>query len=272
MMPTPGTMGTGPPGGWTPGGYGGGFPVRQPFHAMGAHDPMNRGDRFTDFESRVAQQAEFKFDGKSGGPAWRKRVKNYVVGRNAMVAPLLNYAETRSNTAITQAEIAAWSNDQCDALDLSRRIWTFLGLCLSGDADDAYNLVETCNGVDAWRAVQSVIYRGSEMRRLGLETKVREPKAARDLVGVRKCLQDWESDYKEYLEVDGTRMSERDRKTYLLKILPKDMRENLILNTSQFEQYLDFKNFVLNRTDEMIHLRGGSTGGHHGANLAAPNG
>ena len=87
----------------------------------------------------------------------RKRVKNYMLGRNPNVGPMANFAETRSNLVIATAEIATWSNARCDALELSRKIWTFLGLCLTSEADDAYNLVESCNGVDARRAMQSVI-------------------------------------------------------------------------------------------------------------------
>ena len=222
-----------------------------------------------DFESRVTQQPEFKYDGKSGGPAWCKKVKNYLCGRNEHVESLLTFAEKRGLTEITNAEVASWATPACDTVTLSRRVWTFLGLCVSGDADEAYNLCPSGNGFDVWRALQHVVFRGSEMRRLNLENRVRDPKAARDLGQIRSCVQTWATDYKEFKDLGGTALSERDRKTYLLKILPKDLRENLILNTSQFEMYVDFKHFVLNRSDEMVHLRGGS--GNIGAHVADVN-
>jgi len=217
-----------------------------------------------DFESRVTQQPEFKYDGKSGGPAWCKKVKNYLCGRNEHVEALLTFAEKRGLTEITNAEVASWATPACDTVTLSRRVWTFLGLCVSGDADEAYNLCPSGNGLDVWRALQHVVFRGSEMRRMNLENRVRDPKTARDLGQIRSCVQSWETDYKEFKDLGGTPLSERDRKTYLLKILPAGLRENLILNTGQYDQYVDFKHFVLNRSDEMVHLRGGpgSTGAH----------
>ena len=70
---------------------------------------------------------------------------------------LLPWAESAQAQTITEAHITAVaSSDVCldnDPQRLSRELWGYLNLALTGNAKLAFKNVEKGNGFDAWRRV-----------------------------------------------------------------------------------------------------------------------
>ena len=80
-----------------------------------------------------------------------------VISKAFEMSKLLPWAESAQGATITEAHVAYLaSSDECmdnDPQRLSRDLWGYLNLALTGKAKDAFKNVEKGNGFDAWRTL-----------------------------------------------------------------------------------------------------------------------
>ena len=98
------------------------------------------------FEEKVTEKQEFKYNGKEHGMTWRNEVKNYLIGRCPDCLYLLEAAERTGKNVIEPRSFIGFVMQlypgvrlELDLAVVSGHRWTFLGLCLGGEAKSVHN-------------------------------------------------------------------------------------------------------------------------------------
>ena len=227
----------GPPGGHdgAPHNYGDGHGARGNYGD--GHGAMNMEKIFDD---KVALSSEYSHAGGSHGDLWRVRVQNYWISKLPELMPVLDWVEQREAERddllelpelFVQAAQQGWRARWRRGFDLSRAnelIWGFLNMALKGEAHRGFELAPRLNGLEGWRLAVRSIQRGRVNRLAELRKVVRNPPGITKLEEVENGIIRFENTLREYEACGGTKMSETDKKTDLLDMLPGDIRENLI--------------------------------------------
>jgi len=219
------------------------------------------------FDKQVARSDPYQTDGITGCHAWVKRTKNHLIGCIGDLEPLLQWAEQQGIRPITTSTIIEMASQHRlihDPLETSAYLWSWLGqCCIAGKSSETtYNLGERRNGFDAWRRLSLLVRDASSLSKLELlKDKSRNPTAAK-LPDLRVAFDGWETDLREYLDMGGDVPSDREKRMCLLKIVPMDYREGFLTRMHDIETFEAYRNFILNRADELIYIRGGKSGAH----------
>ena len=81
---------------------------------------------------------------------------------------------------------------------MSRDLWGYLNLCLTGSEKVAFDNVDPGNGFDAWRRVVVPILLRSKAQLHRMHKEVHSPSASRRLGDVMNDLDQWESKLNKY--------------------------------------------------------------------------
>ena len=134
------------------------------------------------FDDKVANSAEYKFNGTKDGVAWKIKMERYFITRAPVLQKILEFAELEDMNVISvdrfrQAVGHHLTEEQL--LNVNVSLWGFLGQCLTGSAETLFDGAETLNGIDAWRRIIRHIDHGREIH---LEVLRREMKTLRTRV------------------------------------------------------------------------------------------
>merc|ERR1711884_473843 len=105
-------------------------------------------------------------------------------------------------------------------------MWTFLSLCVTGEAENTFKGTDQLHGLDAWRRLVRQIDRGRSTRREHLRREVKDlyRKHIRALDQVESSIVAFDNLIQEYHEHDGPLPSEFERKSDLHNILPSKLK------------------------------------------------
>ena len=126
------------------------------------------------FDGQLTTNELYKWDGSDkGADGWRRRVRDYVIGRCYLLKPIMDWAETMEYSMCTDemimAKYAECMNDVGeDIFVLARHLWSWLRMCLSGTALSAFRVAPEFNGLDAWRMVTGEVNKGRAGRIIAL--------------------------------------------------------------------------------------------------------
>ena len=150
------------------------------------------------FEDKVAISSDMKYtdDNKR---EWLKTIANYLISKAYEMKYFLPWAESAQSQVITEDHVEALRDSgfcsDNEPSKLSRDLWGYLNLCLTGDKDkkDAFNNVDPGNGFEAWRQVVVPIAPRSEAKLHGMHRRVNNPPPVSKLSDMESAIVRWES-------------------------------------------------------------------------------
>ena len=191
------------------------------------------------FDDKVALDMTYHWDGVKGGAAWREKVRGYIIGCCPPLKPLLDWAESRDCTPISVGDVdvvcmqQAWLVGE-DPMVVSGHVWRFLKMITDGEAKKVFIAAEPeLHGLEGWRALTWEVTRGRQSRMTALGDQMRSPAAVRSYQDVSAAIASFDAILDEYALCGGTIPPPLELKQSLLKALPQDLRENLILKASE---------------------------------------
>ena len=117
---------------------------------------------------------------------------------------------------------------------LSHHVWGFLQHCLTGAARQTFKNTSRRDGLNVWRQLVLEVNSQTACRRLMLRDRVQMQVQVQSVMQLRASVGNWESTYNEYLEAGGEKMVFEDRRGQYLRILPKELREEVFRELSDF--------------------------------------
>ena len=124
--------------------------------------------------------------------------------------------------------------DPRDTIALSRHLWGFLNVSLSGDAWETFGNVPKGEGLEAWRRVLVDITQKTRSEILDLERAVMHPHQCTTVEQVPMALERWQTAVRAYLDAGGEPLNDERRKGSISKILPWRVQEKVL---GDFDEY-----------------------------------
>ena len=217
------------------------------------------------FDDKIALDNKYQYSGsKDHGPQWRERVRGFFISKSPILHRLLPWAEAQDQRTITTEMISTViagraSREDIEMLNIS--VWGFLRTCVTGTAETVHGSGEAMNGLEAWRRLIRHIDWGASIHLEELRTAVRHItlKPIRKLEEVAVGVLEFERAHKKYKDAGGALPQEQEMKSDLLAILPPEMREHLLLrSTDEQITFIQFKDFIVTQSARIMVARGKS--------------
>ena len=213
------------------------------------------------FDEKLALQDEYRFNGSKGGLAWKGKTERYFIGRAPILKDILDWAEGCDLDVITveklQQAVGVHLTEE-QVLTLNAAIWGFLSGAVSGTAEIIFKRAATLNGIDAWRRLTHYVEHGKEIRleNLRREVKMLHTKPITSLDRVEEGVAEWENTMNEYALAGGTPFTDAERKADLLAVLPAELRELMLWNSTKAEIDFDaFRDHVITQSSKILMNR-----------------
>ena len=194
------------------------------------------------------------FDGDERAWAeWALRFRALVREANDAIFDAIVWAECCGETDILQADLLTVDPQQGPKIAVM--IYNRLVLHLKGDAFTVHQGVAAENGLEVWRRLVQRFAPTSPMRGLQLMLRVVAPSPATGEDDVPVAIGRWERDVtaleRDYKEV----LSDRMRVGILVKMIPRDLQEAVILQFDNKQAYKTVKDRVVMLSDARRRLR-----------------
>ena len=182
------------------------------------------GDRKPAFEDKVAVSATGQYN-EADRQAWVKTTSNYFVSKAFEMASFLPRAESAQSQQISHAHVHALQESGCmcgvEPLQLSKDLWGYLNLALTGKQKLAFNNVPQGSGFETWRRLVVPIAPRSDARLNDMQSDVNVPPKSKRLADVMDDIDTWEGQLLEYYKLGGDHMSDRTKIIIYLRMLPQ---------------------------------------------------
>jgi hypothetical protein len=132
---------------------------------------------------------------------------------------------------------------------ISHHLWGFFQHGLHDDARRTFKGEKRQDGFNIWRILTLEINSQTDCRRHGIRTRVQNPPQAADNQSLKKALASWQETYNEYIDAGGPPMDFEERRTQLLKILPKTLRLELFKNLRDYTSIPQIKEWIRLETE-----------------------
>ena len=124
------------------------------------------------FEDKVAVSSADQYS-NSDSQGWIRTTANYLVSKAHEMALFLPWAESAQSQQITMAHVNALGDCgvmcSVEPLQLSRDLWGYLNLALTGKQKMAFNNCPQGNGFEAWRRIVVPMAPRSDARLHGMQ-------------------------------------------------------------------------------------------------------
>ena len=104
--------------------------------------------------------------------------------------------------------------DPQDSIALSKHLWGFLNISLSGDAWETFGNVGKGEGLEAWRKVLEEVTQKTRVEVLDLEKAVMHPNSCSTPEQVPMALERWQTAVQAYLDAGGEPLTDDRRKEH----------------------------------------------------------
>ena len=217
------------------------------------------------FDDKVASSKTFEYSGGDGaaGEKWRKVTRGYFIQKCPDLLPVLNWAESLDDEEVTREAVTAKQMDlewmiELDVFELSRAVWGFLNICLSGAARDIFDDADLGDGLNAWRLLVYEFRSSAYVRTTQLRNAVKNVPKCTGLEQVSEHISRMERNIRDYVAIAGIERqpSPHDMKQDLLDSLPQEIREQLQWRITHTESYTAFRNFVKSTSYAILQQRG----------------
>ena len=212
------------------------------------------------FDDKMTTQEEYRFNGVKGGIAWKGKVERHFISRAPILRQILEWAEKEELETITpekfqEAVGMALMHEQVQMVNAA--IWGFLSGAISGVAEDIFKNADMLNGLDAWRRITRYIDHGRGIRRetLRREIKMLHTRPIKALENVEHGVAEFENLFAEYARAGGSAPTDQEQKDDLLHILPAELREALLWNTSDCRSFHEFRDMVITQAGKILMNR-----------------
>ena len=184
-----------------------------------------------------------------------------MISKSPILHQMLPWAEGHDQTVISGAMTMAAVGGRTPAGEmtlLSIALWGFLGTCCTSTAETIHGSGEKLNGFEGWRRLCRHIDMGASIHLEELRSAVRhvvlEP--IRRLEDVAVGVIEFEQTFWRYREAGGMMPPEAELKSDLLAILPAEIREHLLIRSTDIGvSFLQFKDFVVSQTSRILVAR-----------------
>jgi len=212
------------------------------------------------FDQKISMTSDYSFNGLKGGLNWKGKVERYFISRIPVLMNILEWAEKEELYEITQAKFEEATRGtlfpaQVQAINAA--MWGFLSGAVSGTAETMFKGAAKLNGLDAWRRLVRYIDHGRAMRleTLRREVKMIHLKPIASLEKVEEGVAEFENVLNEYVQVGGTPVSNDEKKSDLLAVLPAELRETLLWRATDPGSFEGFRDMVLTQCGKVLMNR-----------------
>ena len=143
---------------------------------------------------------------------------------------LLLWIERHSDDAITDVECSSVMSscelmiNHMDLLEASHQMWSYPHLnSVGAEVIEGFRSVELLSGAEAWRRIVAPIVKHSGPKRTALRNRVWKPKQVSKVAGFTGCLEQWETDMRNFIAASGEPMSNPSKMDTIIQVLPSDM-------------------------------------------------
>jgi hypothetical protein len=160
---------------------------------------------------------------------------------------MLDWAERRDHVPILENEVNALAQGWIMAEDpkvLNTHLWKFIKMTAKGEAMKIVKSIGMGHGLEVWRALIWEINKGRAGRAAMLAERIRNPAAIKSYQAVSAAIAEMDSIIQDHEGADGRKFDESELKQFLLRALPQDLRESLILKATEPDSYMAFKQQV----------------------------
>ena len=127
----------------------------------------------------------------------------------------ITYATVRANPCMLDL----------DPVKVAKQLWALLSTITraSNDMTLVFKNVERHKGAEAYRRLVEPIYASQEERRAEYQKRSLQPRKAKQVGEIGRCIEEWETDYRHFLENGGLAVSDESRRNLLIEILQADV-------------------------------------------------
>ncbi len=230
-----------------------------PLELRGPFGALNFKERAL-FDEKISMTGDYSFNGLKGGINWKGKVERYFISRIPVLMNVLEWAEKEELYEITPAKFEEATRGTLDSTQvqaINAAMWGFLSGAVSGTAETMFKGAAKLNGLDAWRRLVRYIDHGRAMRleTLRREVKMIHLKPIASLEKVEEGVAEFENVLNEYVQVGGTPISNDEKKSDLLAVLPAELRETLLWRATDAGSFEDFRDMVLTQCGKILMNR-----------------
>ena len=196
--------------------------------------------------------------------------RNYMVSCAYELKDMLSWAEAHQHIEISEWAVANLAN--CDNMrdiehvKLSREVWGFLNLSISGDraaeAKMVFNNTPMLQGLEAWRRIVVPLKPRTLARKHELYGKVHTPLRSKRFGDVMMNLETWDRDVRTYYECGGTILADDEIKLIAMKSMPPTTPPDMLLALNKSLTYESLKADIREQVEFLGAMSGASGTAH----------
>ena len=136
---------------------------------------------------------------------------------------------------------------------------------MAAKAREIFCNVPDSQGLEVWKRIHRHVYSTTERRQDELYHAIHNPKVAHSPQEVSAVLEDWDTNQRLFKELGGIPLREDELEHLVLKIVPANIRDDLIFKLREFRSWQQVKDHIReNARLLMVYGKGASV------NLAVP--
>ena len=203
----------------------------------------NIGENKSVFEDKVAVSPVGQYT-EADKQGWVRTTANYLVSKAFEMAALLLWAESAQAHPISHEHVHALGEcgfmSSVGPIQLSRDLWGYLNLALTGKQKQAFNNSPQGHGFEAWRRLVVLIMPRSEACLRDVQWQDKCPPKSKKLSDVVKDTDQWEAQLFNDYKRGGDHMFERTQ-IVCLRMLPARTPSSLKIALKGISEFEIFK-------------------------------
>ena len=165
-----------------------------------------------------------------------------------VVKDLLDWAERSGKIPLTEEAVRNLApHMEEDPMVVNHLLWAFFQSNLVGAAKEIFDNVSEFQGLEVWRRLCDKINVFGENRRDELYEKVRHPRGTNKFEEVGRVIEEWDTSQRLFVMAGGSLLPDDDRSRILRRIVPVQIRDQLILQMGSHQTWESLKNYVLEK-------------------------
>ena len=210
-------------------------------------------------------ESKNQYDGnEKSGESWRRNTRIFLTGRIQPLKYLLKWAEDRGSNVISEADVLGLRPfmDE-DPVVLNHLVWAYFGVNLTGAAKEIFGNVDDSNGIEVYRRLHTHIFARNEHRRGELYMAIHNPRSVAKAADIPGALEEWETTQRLHREVGGAPLQDETLKELALKILPWEIKRELITKRSDGSSWASMKESIKEHARVLVMYGGPGNAGLH---------
>ena len=119
------------------------------------------------------------------------------------------------------------------------------------------------NGAEAYRRITEPILASKADRRADFQDKVNNPRRAKNIPDLPRALEEWDSNYRMFIENGGKDLDNEEKRNLLLKMIPTEAAAQLTMQIANVQDYSLLKKAIKDFVRTVAKIQGTRAGPLH---------